>query len=102
MTSTSLYVCGVDAVSLEKIIGKLAPTCEQCHYPMTVMCVEASCTGDALFCEECDQVKHLSHRSNALSVLFHHRSLVVDNAQYEKASIEKIIKNIKQSLKDKI
>lgn len=96
--STSAYICGVDAASLEAVISKVAPLCQHCHYAMKHVCVEACCTGDALFCEECDQITHLGHRSNTLSVLFHHKSQMVDRASYWQTSLGILLKNL-QTLK---
>lgn len=52
---------------LTTVLGCVSTVCGHCGNGMTLICIEPRC--DCIFCERCDSVDHLCHRTNELRVL---------------------------------
>jgi len=64
---------------------------------MTEICVERCCTGNSVFCEECDSG---SHRNNSLMSLFHNSLVVRRVNRHKKDVLGALLKHPKTANKE--
>ena len=64
-----MFICNLGEAALTALIGKVAPQCSECNYPMTQICVEECCQPLPLFCNECHKDRRFLHRTNELCIL---------------------------------
>lgn len=94
------YVTNTDLGDLSTAVRVLTTKCAGCHRPVETFCVERCCSDNALLCDSCDSLEHLTHRTNDLKLLFVHQDLLVTR-EHLLEKLSRVIEVISKLLEQK-